>query len=423
MTERQRPLPPGGEGTVVPKAPAIPERADDVRSATLRLAERFLPHEARGLDATFVVDITDLLAYTIRITDGECFVAPGADPDPDTTLRADASAWADLVSGRVDGVRAFTQQRLAVDGDLNLALRLETMFRPGPEATRVIRTTRTRVHGLEIESLVSGYGEPVLLLHGLGASKVSFLPAFDHLADRYEVHALDLPGFGKSSRPLPHGKRYSQRWMAEMVHGYMQRNHLREVWIVGNSMGGRIATEVALRHPRKVRGIVNLCAAVAFDEWTWAAPFLRVARGQWVGVTPVPVRREWVEAGVSDLFHDATTVPAHNIRAAAGEAMRDIRDRRYRLAVVACARWLATDRVNGRRSFWNRLKELEVPSYWIWGASDPLVSAKYSHRVRDALPKARNEIWQDMGHVPQFEDPDRTNAAIVGFFNRIAEGG
>jgi len=397
---------------------AAPTR-EQVRQAVLGMVERFLPHESADVDATWRIQIHGQGAYTVHVRDRACFVSQGAEAPADALLSADARTWVAVLTGHTDGIAAFTAGDLEVTGDLNLALRLETMFRPGPHSTRVVRTAQTNVRGLRIESTIAGFGTPVLLIHGLGASKVSFLPTFHALAHRHEVHAIDLPGFGKSDKPNPVGKRYSMPWMADVVHGYLVRNRIRQAYLVGNSMGGRIATEVALRHPRSVLGTVGLGPAVAFDEWQWAARVLRLVRGQWAALAPVPWRSEWIESGIRDLFHDPDSVPAANLRAATAEFQRELSDRSFRLALFACARSLATERAEGRHGFWARLRELDVPSYWIWGQSDRLVSARYADRVSSTLPGARVEVWERVGHVPQFEATDRTNQAILDFIAQV----
>lgn len=392
---------------------------DTVRGTFLELAERFRPQEAAGLDARWVIELSDAATHTIHIRDGACFVSVGNRSHPDATIRTDLGTWRDIVSGRRDPVSAFTSGHLQADGDLNLAMRLATLFRPGPETTRLVRTTRTDAAGTEIEALVTGRGTPVLLLHGLCASKISFLPTLDGLADRYEVHALDLPGFGKSDKPLPTGNRYSPSWMAGVVREYLRANNIRRAYLVGNSMGGRIATEVALRSPGRVLGIVGLCPAVAFDEWQWAGPALRLLRGQWLGLAPFPISRATVVAAIEDMFHDPSCIPAANMEAAAGEFLLGIEDRRNRLAITAAARHLGAERASGRRSFWNRVCKVNVPSYWVFGADDHLVSHRYAERVRTCLPEARVEVWPGIGHVPQFEAPDLTNERVGGFIDGL----
>jgi pimeloyl-ACP methyl ester carboxylesterase len=395
---------------------------DEVRSSFVRLAERFRPEEARGLEATWAIEIRGRTPMSFHVREGRCLVSPGQPEAPVARLFTDEETWLALVAGRQDGVAAFLAGRLRIEGDLNLAARFETMFRPGPEASRLLRTLETQVRGVRLESIVSGTGTPVILLHGLGANKVSFLPTLDGLSERFEVHALDLPGFGKSGKPLPTGRRYTMPWMADAVHGYLVRNGIRDAHVVGNSMGGRIAIELGLRHPRSVRSIVGLGAAVAFDEYQRFGPLLRFTRPHWVGAAPLPMRRAWVEAGLREMFHDPSRIPADNYRAAADDVLATFRDPGYRLALLACARHLGAERAGGRRSYWTRLGRLEVPSYWIFGRRDKLVHHRYAEKVRSSLPAATVEMWDDVGHVPQFELPDRTNEAITSWLDRIEVG-
>jgi pimeloyl-ACP methyl ester carboxylesterase len=432
VRDRRRAAAAVGEGTalttVEARAARRLRRVDDdpldaVRSSFLRLAERFDPAGAGGLRATFVVDVDGRGPTTVAVQDGRCFVSPGAAADPQARLGTDARTWLDLVDGRVDGIAAFLAGTLRIDGDLNLAARFETLFRPAPGATRLLRTRHTDVKGVRIESIVAGTGTPVLLLHGLGASKVSFLPTLDGLAgDRFEVHALDLPGFGKSDKPLPAGRRYSMAWMADVVHGYLIRNRIRSAHVVGNSMGGRIATELALRHPASVRSVVGLGSAVAFDEYRRIAPLLRLTRPQYLALAPVSLRRSWVEAGIRDLFHDPSRVPEANHRAAASDVLLSLREPGYRMAFASCARSLGMERAQGRGSYWTRLGTCNVPTYWIFGRHDRLVRHRYAERVREALPAAKVEMWHDCGHVPQFEFPDRVNDRVSSWLGRIEAG-
>jgi pimeloyl-ACP methyl ester carboxylesterase len=400
---------------------AVPTSHAALRASIFDLAGRFRPQEAAGLRARWLVRIIDHGAYTVEVAGGRCSISVGALGEPDATVETDAETWLDLAAGRRDGVAAFCAGRLTASGDLNLALRLDTLFRPGRESRRLMRTTHTVAHGVTLESFVAGRGTPVILLHGLAASKVSFLPTVDGLADHHEVHALDLPGFGKSEKPLPAGRRYHARWMADAVHAYIRANHLRHAHLIGNSMGGRIAVELALRHPRRVLSVSALGAAVAFDEWQWAGVFLRRLQGHWVGLAPMPLRPSWIEAGIADLFADPTCLPPGNLAAAAAEVARQLRSPRHRLAIAACARHIAAERATGRRSFWSRLERLRVPSYWIWGREDRLSACRYADRIRSHVRDARVEVWDGVGHVPQFEAPDRTNAALLAFLTALEE--
>jgi pimeloyl-ACP methyl ester carboxylesterase len=400
--------------------------SDDVRASLLQLAERFDPTAARDLRASFVIDVIGQGATTFHVRGGQCLLDAGAHDRPAARFEASATTWFDLVAGRVDGIAAFLAGRLRIEGDLNLAARFGTLFRPAPDADRVLRTEHTDVKGITIESIVAGSGPPLLLVHGLGASKVSFFPTLDGLADRFEVHAIDLPGFGRSAKPLPTGWRYSMPWFADVVNGYLRERGLRDAHLVGNSMGGRISVEVGLRHPRSIRSVVTLGSAVAFDEYQVLGPLLRLGQPHWVGMAPLPIPAVRLEAMVrrivEDLFHDPTTVPSDNHRAAAAEAVASLQDRGYRLALLASARRLGAERAKGRQAYWRRLAELTVPSFWIFGSSDPLVAPRYAKQVAAAIPNAQVEVWDACGHVPQFELPERTNQAIAGWVSGIETG-
>ena len=97
-----------------------------------------------------------------------------------------------------------------------------------------------------------GTGPDVLLLHGLGGTRASLFDTAAALSRRYRVHAPDLPGFGSSSKPALGG--YNARWFADIMLGLMDELGIADAHVVGNSMGGRIAIEMGLVAPDRVRG-------------------------------------------------------------------------------------------------------------------------------------------------------------------------
>jgi pimeloyl-ACP methyl ester carboxylesterase len=158
---------------------------------------------------------------------------------------------------------------------------------------------------------------------------------------------------------------------------------------------------------------------VAFDEYQRIGVVNRLTRWHWLGATPLPARVSWIESLMADLFHDPSVLPPGHVRAGAEEVVAYLRDRGYRLAVAAAARHLASERAD---AYWTRLATLAVPSLWVFGRQDRLVSYRYADRVKQALPHAQVEVWDRMGHVPQFEAPERTTGAIADFLGRIEAG-
>ena len=149
-----------------------------------------------------------------------------------------------------------------------------------------------------------GAGPDMLLLHGLGATKSSFFDTAAALSRRYTVHALDLPGFGGSSKPAtaPYGAPYAAR----AVIGTMDALQIERAHLVGNSMGGRVAIEVGLQRPDRVGGIALLSPAVAFmrRDWHW---LVRFARPEF-GMLPHSLGRGRVERTFWALFADRDLV-------------------------------------------------------------------------------------------------------------------
>jgi pimeloyl-ACP methyl ester carboxylesterase len=345
----------------------------------------------------------------------------------------------DLASGHRNGLELFHFGLLKVHGDLNEALRLETLFDPpadSPGALDHARIVRYRVKGLgvagripmpvggqtvDIETFQAGRldGPPVVFLHGLGASKVSLLPALGGLAERHRVIAMDFPGFGKSGAPL--GAPYDAAYLSRAVLGTLDAAGIDRAAFVGNSMGGRVALEIALAHPRRVTALGLLCPAVAFDEYRMLRPMLNLVRLHVpVGAAPWPtwgtVPRRMLDAGLRAMFADPSRVPTANLAAAREDFLRSIADPRRRMALLACTRRIGME---VPKRFWARLQGLEVPSLFVFGDTDRLVSPSYARLVERSVPAAEVEVWESCGHVPQFEYPVETSDRLNEFFTGI----
>src|SRR5204862_6938045 len=166
------------------------------------LPERYLGAED-GFDRTFHIRLRDVgYTWEVHATSGTCRVYKGLTRHaPDVTIVTDAETWQALREGRLLGVQAYRERRLAVRGNLDCAIEFEGLFRlpngrPPLQRVKEVRAGRDRISVLSM-----GEGPPVLLIHGLGATKASFFDTAAALSERYTVHALDLPGFGSSSKP------------------------------------------------------------------------------------------------------------------------------------------------------------------------------------------------------------------------------
>jgi pimeloyl-ACP methyl ester carboxylesterase len=254
----------------------------------------------------------------------------------------------------------------------------------------------------------AGAGTPVVMLHGLGATKVSFLPTLAALAGGFRAIALDLPGFGDSVKPVRAA--YDAPYFARATVALLDALELDRAHLIGNSMGGRVALEVGLIAPKRVERIGLLAPSLAWLRDRPWAPFLKLVAPQLGLIQPAP--RPVVEAIVRRVIPGAD-----NEWTAAGidEFLRSYLTPRGRAAFYAAARNIYLEEPYGAQGLWTRLPRLKPRSLFVWGKRDNLVPIQFEQHVRKALPQAQH-LELDCGHVPQLERPQQTHAALTEFF-------
>lgn len=388
----------------------------DLGDLLLALTGRVRRERARGLTATVVLD-GGAGAWTVRFERGRMTVGSGAAERPDTLIRADERTLVAINSGRETGADAFLEGRVTVRGNLGLALRLESLFEPfAPRPPGALEDHVHRVGPHRVSVIEAGVGDPVLLLHGLGATKASFLTTARALAGRYRVIVPDLLGHGDTSKPRGP---YDPPMFARFVVDVMDALGIDRALLVGNSMGGRIAIETALRHPDRVRALALLCPAMAFIKLRQLVPVVRYLRPELAAV-PMPIPRGLLIRSMRRLFAVPDRLPRSWYEAGADEFLRIWRDVRARVALSAATRSLYLDEPRGPDGFWTRLGGLERPALFVWGERDPLVPVAFSRWVTRTHPEAESVILDDCGHVPQFELPAATHKHVLDFFSRAA---
>jgi pimeloyl-ACP methyl ester carboxylesterase len=323
----------------------------------------------------------------------------------------------EVVAGRRSGVQAFLDGALTVRGNLALALELDGLF-PGDNADDA-RTFTRAVHagGIDTFYLEAGRvdGPPVVLVHGLGATNASMLPLIPGLARDYRVLAPDLPGHGGSEAT---GSAHAARFLGDWLSAFLRETCGGPAVLVGNSLGGRTALEAALNSPAEVRGLVLLCPAVAFRKLRQLVPFVRLVPDE-LAALPVRVPRRMAMRGLRGLFADSTRLPDAWHEAAIDEFVRVVSIRPNRLAIFSALRNVYLDEPFGDSGFWNRLPALAPPALFVWGDQDVLVPSGFARFVEEALPNATSVVLDSCGHVPQFEQTERTSALISDFLDEL----
>lgn len=353
--------------------------------------------------------------WTVELDRGRSRVRRGAAHRPTLVIRGAADVLAQVVAGQASGVTAFLEGKITVRGDLGLSLQLDGMFEGDGDARPddFPRAKEVVAMGVRTSYLEAGPvgAPPVVLLHGLGATNASLLPVLADLARDHRVLAPDLPGFGQSAAPRAV---YSPAWFAAWVEAFQHVVGARRAVLLGNSLGGRIALEAALTHPRSVRGLALLAPSPAFRRMRTLVPFARLMRPE-LGALPLPMNHGVVVEAIRAMMSEPSRLPDAWYAAAADECVRVFQSPSHRVAFFSCARQIFLEPPHGRSGFWDRLTLLAPPALFIWGDRDRLVPPTFSTHVHDALPDARSVVLHDCGHVPQFEHPAATMELVREF--------
>jgi pimeloyl-ACP methyl ester carboxylesterase len=281
------------------------------------------------------------------------------------------------------------------------------------------------IDGVNIRYLCGGSGPPLVLVHGLGSSAaVEFYHNLEPLAAHRRVLAIDLPGFGGSDKPV---LEYTIELFVNAVSSLMASEGLERAAVMGVSMGGRVALGLALESPEKVERLVLVDALGVGAPRRALAYQLLLTRG--LGeltlrgtaralrqMNPATIRRFWgwylrrpdrVETTWSDerIANHGTLLSMPAYRAAYLSALRSIAGMRQLRGGVVVE---------------DRLCELTMPTLLIWGRHDHIFPVAHAESAEDKLPNGRVVVFDDSGHTPQMEEPERFNRLVLDFLSEPA---
>jgi pimeloyl-ACP methyl ester carboxylesterase/putative sterol carrier protein len=375
------------------------------------LPERFRAERAAGLITEWELRV-DAQVFTIQVGDGACVVRDGESPAPALRMVADPDTWMAMDDGRLLPIDAFTARRLTVSGNADLAVRVQTLFLPlhARPASGDLEQVDVEIDGIRLSCYVAGSGPPMVLLHGLGGYKLSWLPMLAPLAARHRLVVPDLPGHGASDKPSAD---YSPRFFARVVRRLMDVLEMDRAVLVGNSMGGRVAIELALRSPKRVDSLVLLAPAVPGIRLRFLMNFTRIVPTE-LGAIPIPLRERWAEGLVRRMFGSPGLMPPETFRVAADEFIRIYREPRARMAFFSSLRHLVTERPD---PFWETMRRVKQPALVVSGSEDHLVAPRLAAKLAHHLPHGRLVPFSGVGHVPQVEAPQEVLTELWPFLH------
>jgi pimeloyl-ACP methyl ester carboxylesterase len=252
--------------------------------------------------------------------------------------------------------------------------------------------------------------KPLVFVHGLSGSWPNWLEQLPVFAREHRVVAIDLPGFGYS--PMP-AEKLSIAGYARILDGLLDRLEIDAAAVVGNSMGGFVAAELAIAFPQRVERLVLVSAAgISTHQPRGSArgvPVLRsierivMASGAWAATRSDTVARR---ARLRELTLNVVARHPDRLSAAlTAEQLRGAGKPGFLQGLEAVIEYDIRE----------RLGEIACPTLIVWGDSDRLISVRDADVFAELIPNARKVVFSDTGHVSMLERPDEFNALLADF--------
>ena len=259
-----------------------------------------------------------------------------------------------------------------------------------------------------------GNGEPIIFIHGLGSYAPAWKKNIEELRGSYRCIALDLPGYGKSSK----GKyEASMTYYATIIRDFMTKLGLEQATLAGHSMGGQIAMTAALAFPEKIEKLV-LVAPAGLEtfhkgERQW---FREVLTPTAVKLTTVDQIKTNIAWNFHDMPEDAEFMITDRI------AMRDAEDfDAYCYIIPECVKGMVDEPV------FDYLPQIEQPVIVFFGQQDNLIPNRFLHggttesigqKGVEQLPNARLQMIDEAGHFVHYEKAGVVNEQIKMFLKK-----
>jgi pimeloyl-ACP methyl ester carboxylesterase len=225
------------------------------------------------------------------------------------------------------------------------------------------------------------------------------------LSDSYRIIALDLPGFGFSTREA---EDMSIAGQVAYLRAFLDTLGIEKAILVGHSMGGAIAMAFVTEHAERVKALVLVSPATAgqLGRMRYLAPVLRpfVPLFAWAVLYNPPLRRRWLSLAV----HDPRFLTPELIRRYGLPA-------HVRGNVGALQRWL----MDRRRDRELRPEAIAAPTLIVWGASDRLLRPSGGERLQGQIRGSRLVVVPEAGHLVLEERPDAVNPLILDFLHEV----
>jgi pimeloyl-ACP methyl ester carboxylesterase len=271
------------------------------------------------------------------------------------------------------------------------------------------RQARTVKVGCDEVSYVElGEGDPVLAIHGLGGNWRVWLENLPALARRHRVIAVDLPGFGGSS---PAGEGIAIHGYSRLLVGLLEQLALQQTVVIGSSLGGWIAADLALRAPARVRALVLVDAGGVVPTACERRKALAIMQGAAL-LAPYAPRFRTLVASRRHLRSLALRYTFARPREVAADlvymALPSEPDPGFQAALYAAKR-------SWSEAWCDGLTEIACPTLIVWGDSDSLLPIRHAREYARRIVGSRLYVISEAGHLPMLERPREFNRVVLDF--------
>jgi pimeloyl-ACP methyl ester carboxylesterase len=245
---------------------------------------------------------------------------------------------------------------------------------------------------------------PIVLLHGTSASLHTWDGWAASLKATRRVIRMDLPGFGLTG-PFPDNDYRLQRY-SRFVLQLLDQLGVTQFVIAGNSFGGQVALQVTLDRPERISQLI-LVDSAGYPLAPTSVPIaFQLARLPVINlISTVALPRDIVEKSVRNVYGDPERVTPELV------------DRYYDLTLREGNRAALTKRLEqvGAEEMAARIPQIKVPTLILWGGRDQLIPPDAGRRFARDIAGSELVMFDDLGHVPHEEAPDRTLTAVLKF--------
>jgi pimeloyl-ACP methyl ester carboxylesterase len=246
-------------------------------------------------------------------------------------------------------------------------------------------------------------GETILMVHGFGASKDNWLRFARYFTEGYQVIALDLPGFGDSSKPYAS---YDVGTQVERLAAFTQALKIKKLHLIGSSMGGHISALYAARYPEQILSVALLGNA-GIDSPQKSELIERLERGE---PNPLIVKTpQQFEQLLEFVFVEVPSMPERLKRYLAARGIANS-TQNERIFAQLVSRYIPLEPI---------LPKIQVPTLLLWGAQDRVLHVSSIEVMRPLLQRPSVVIMQDCGHAPMLERPEETAEHYLAFLDSL----